>query len=245
MIALFFLRVQELSHEITISHDQSGMQHELLHHFVQALGKNSDSSLTRSVLLPSILKIKQLRRSPTHPMIPLPFTYHDVLFMLRDAEITHFSTVTGRRLPHLFLNNVPGVHDPVVEADQMRPNNSPQAQGRPYLPCPFPKADGAPIRCELCLDRFGLSGNDAPWCLCLHPDNIKDREIKQHVLQFKITHYIKQDAVPEKLNEAIKSRPFPNRHGYLSPSPASQRLIFHLMNTVTLKNFCLSTINNM
>jgi hypothetical protein len=33
LTALFFLRVQELSHEITLSRDQSGMQHELLHHF--------------------------------------------------------------------------------------------------------------------------------------------------------------------------------------------------------------------
>jgi hypothetical protein len=85
LVELFFLRVQELLHEITLSRDQSGMQHELLHHFVQVLGKNSDSGLTRSVLLPSILKIKQLRRSPTHPMLPLPFTFHDVLLILRDA----------------------------------------------------------------------------------------------------------------------------------------------------------------
>jgi hypothetical protein len=133
LIAFFFLRVQELSHEITLSHYQSGMQHELFRHFVQALGKNSDSGLTRLVLLPSILKIKQLRQSPTHPMISLPFTYHDVLLMLRDAEITHFHTGIRSGLAHVFMNTTPGVHDPVVAAAQMRPNKAPQAQGDTYL----------------------------------------------------------------------------------------------------------------
>jgi hypothetical protein len=175
LIALLFICMQELSHEITLIHDQLGMQHEFLNHFVQALGKNSDSGLTRSVLLPSILKIKQLRRSPTHPMLPLPFTYHDVILMLRDAEITHFHTGTGSGLAQSFVNTTPGAHDPVVTAAQMRPNKAHQAQGCTYLSHPFPKVDGAPIRCELCLDRFRLFGHDAPWCPFLHPENIKDR----------------------------------------------------------------------
>jgi hypothetical protein len=61
LISLFFLRIQELSHDITLSRDCSGMQHELLHHFVTVLGKNMDTGLTRAVLLPLILKIKQIR----------------------------------------------------------------------------------------------------------------------------------------------------------------------------------------
>jgi hypothetical protein len=140
--------VQELSNEITLSRDHSGMQHELIDHFFQALGKNSDSGLTRSVLLPNILKIKQLRRSPTHPMLPLPFTYHDVLLMLRDAEITHFHTGTGSGLAQAFVNTTPGVHDPVVAASQMRPNKAHQSKGLTYPSRPFPKVDGAQMNFE-------------------------------------------------------------------------------------------------
>jgi hypothetical protein len=195
-IALFFLRVQKLSHEITLSRDQSGMQHELLHHLFQALGNNIYSGLTLSVLLPSIIKIKQLRRSPTHHMLPLPCTYHDVLLMLRDAETMHFHTGNGSRLAQTVVNNTPGVHETVVTAAQMRPNKAHQAQGPTYPPRPFPKVDGSPIRCELYLDSFGFSGHDAPWCPFLHPENIKDWEIRQSVLQFKVTHSMKQDAVP-------------------------------------------------
>jgi hypothetical protein len=73
--------------------------------------------MTLSVLLPSILNMKQLRRSPTQPMIPFPFKYHDVLLMLRDAEITHFHTGSG--LAQSFMNTTHGVHDPAVAASQM------------------------------------------------------------------------------------------------------------------------------
>jgi hypothetical protein len=55
------------------------------------------------------------------------------------------------------------------------------------------------------MDRFGLYGHDAPWCPFQQPENIKDREIKESVLQYKVTHSIEQDAFPEKLKEAIKS----------------------------------------
>jgi hypothetical protein len=57
------------------------------------------------------------------------------------------------------------------------------------------------------LDIFGFSGHDAPWYPLLHPENIKDREIKQRGLQLKVAHSMKQDVVPEKLKEAIRSRP--------------------------------------
>jgi hypothetical protein len=91
--------------------------------------------------------------------LPLPFTYHGVLLMLCDAEITHFHTVTDSGLAQAFMNTTYVVHDPVVTASQMRPNKAPQAQGRPYPSLPFPKNDGAPNICELCLDIFGFSGH--------------------------------------------------------------------------------------
>jgi hypothetical protein len=76
LIAFYFLHIQELSHEITVSRYCYGMQHELLHHFVTILSKNMNTGLTRAVILPFILKIKQLRCTPSHPAEPLPFTYH-------------------------------------------------------------------------------------------------------------------------------------------------------------------------
>jgi hypothetical protein len=42
-IALYFQRVQDLSHEIFLSREVSGMKHELLHHFVHILSQNGDS----------------------------------------------------------------------------------------------------------------------------------------------------------------------------------------------------------
>jgi hypothetical protein len=214
LIASFFLRIQELSHEIELSRDCSGMQHELLHHFVQILGKNTDAGLTRGVILPCILQIKQLRRLPTHPTAPLPFTYHDVMLLLRDAEITHY---VASRNASSFVNPVlegTGMHDPVAAAAQLRPSKSPygtNAQGRHSSHRPLGRSDSTPIRCELCLDRFGFSSHDAPWCPFLHPDNIRDREINQRVLQYKVTHSIKQDPVPDKLKQALKDMPNPQK----------------------------------
>jgi hypothetical protein len=114
LIASFFLRIQKLAHEIVFSCDFSGMQHELLHHFVQVLGKNMDDALTRGVILQCILQIKQLRRLPTHTPAPLPFTYHEVVILLRDGEITHY--LAGRSLSSSLSNptDIPGLHDPVA-----------------------------------------------------------------------------------------------------------------------------------
>jgi hypothetical protein len=106
----------------------------------------------------------------------------------------------------------PGLHDPVVAAAQLRPSKSPYgAQGCPPSHCPHGRQEGSPIRCELCLDQFGFSSHDAPWCPFLHPDNIKDREIKKWVLQYKVTHSIKQDSVPDQLKQAIKDIPTPHK----------------------------------
>jgi hypothetical protein len=182
------------------------MQHELLHHFFVSLGQNRDSGLTRSVLLSLILKIKQLRRLPTQPMAPLPFKYHEVIVLLHDAEIMHFQAGSTASSSYQHASNTPGVHDAFVAADQLRPHRPPAQQGQTLTSHPHARSDSAPIRCELCLDRFGFSGHDAPCCPFLHPDNIKDREIKQHVLHYKVTNSMNQDPVPDKLKDAIKVR---------------------------------------
>jgi hypothetical protein len=89
--ALYFQRIQDLSREIDLSHNVSGMQHELLYHCFHILSQNGDSGLTHTVLLSRVLSIKQARRSPSHPLTPLPFTYHEVITCLHDAEITHYN----------------------------------------------------------------------------------------------------------------------------------------------------------
>jgi hypothetical protein len=209
MMPVFFLQIQELSHEITLSRDQSGMQHKLLHHFVAALRKNHYSGMTRFVLLPNIIKIKQLRRTPMHPMVPLPFAYHEIIFLLQDAKITHFQPCSTSEVYHQNDNSIPGVYDTIVGADQLRPHRPAAHQGRTLTPQQNARPDGAPIRCEICLDCFGFSGHDALRCPFLHPDNIKDCENKHSFLQYKITNSMKQDPVPDKLKEAIKLRTVP------------------------------------
>lgn len=89
---------------------------------------------------------------------------------------------------------------PPVPNHYTRPQGQARPQGR----------DLDTICCELFLDKFGFLGHGAPWCPFLHPDNIRDREIKQRVQQFKITHAIKQDPVPDKLKHAIRLQPPPS-----------------------------------
>jgi hypothetical protein len=217
-IALYFLRVQQLSHDITISRDCSGMQHELLHHFVTIREKNMDTGLARAIILPCILKIKQLRRTPSHPAEPLPFTYHEVMIMLRDAEITHYTSGRGIGPTTQDFTPITGILDPVVSAAQLHPYKSPSQQHDCSSALrSHPKSDDGPIRCELCLSMFGFSGHDAPWCPFLHPDKIKDREIKQRVLQYKLTHSIKQDHVPDLLKKSLKSGPLPQQERLPKP----------------------------
>jgi hypothetical protein len=57
LIALFFLWIEELSHEFHISRDVSAIRHELFHHFLKNISQNMDYGLTHSVLMPSILFI--------------------------------------------------------------------------------------------------------------------------------------------------------------------------------------------
>jgi hypothetical protein len=49
-ILAYFQRTQDLSREITLARDASGMLHELLHHFLQSLCANGDSGFTRTTL---------------------------------------------------------------------------------------------------------------------------------------------------------------------------------------------------
>jgi hypothetical protein len=50
MIVTFYHRVQELAHEITLSCDTTGIQHELLHHFIKTFCNNGDYGFTRNML---------------------------------------------------------------------------------------------------------------------------------------------------------------------------------------------------
>jgi hypothetical protein len=52
----------------------------------------------------------------------------------------------------------------------------------------------------------------------LHPRNIKDREIKQRILQYKVTHAIKQDPVPDKLKQTMRSLPIPQQARLPNPT---------------------------
>jgi hypothetical protein len=42
LIVVYYRRAYELSREIILSHDATGMEHELLHHFVQTLSRNGE-----------------------------------------------------------------------------------------------------------------------------------------------------------------------------------------------------------
>jgi hypothetical protein len=147
---------------------------------------------------------------PLHTSEPLPYTYHDAMVLLRDADITQFTSTLVNRSPLQEPMMIPGMQAHVVAAAQLCPHNAPyQPHGRPSTARPLNKSESAPIRCELCLDRFSFSGHDAPWCPFLHLDNIKDREIRQRILQFKVTHSIKQDPVPDQLKQVNRSSPHP------------------------------------
>jgi hypothetical protein len=108
--------------------------------------------------------------------------------------------------------------EPIVAAAQMHPSRAPSGPSprtqyaRPSGPTHHHSWSPIHIRCELCLGKFGFPGHDASWCLFLHPDNIKDHEIQQRVLQYKITQSIKQDPVPDKLKQALRSHTPPAAH---------------------------------
>jgi hypothetical protein len=99
------------------------------------------------------------------------------MILLCDADITHY--VAGRSLSSSLSTpvDVSGLHNPVAAAAQPHPSKShygDQGQGRPPSHHPQGHQGGSQICCELCLDRFGFSSHEAPWCPFLHPGNIKD-----------------------------------------------------------------------
>jgi hypothetical protein len=121
-ILAYFQRTQDLSREITLTRDASGMLHELLHHFLQALCANGDSGFTRTTLSSFDRTINRLRRDPQHITVALPFTFYDIQVELRDAGIITF------RAPNA-LAVAPGL----VAAAQLRPHKSPYARGDPSI----------------------------------------------------------------------------------------------------------------
>jgi hypothetical protein len=124
MIVTFYHRFHNLSHEIHLSRDTKGMQHELLQHFVQVLSPNGDYGFTHNTLQVFLVKIRNTRRSPNHATAPLPFSYHEVLDALRLADIDHYRVTPG---PHGSPSMQ--VHQPLVAAAQMHPLRSPHDHG--------------------------------------------------------------------------------------------------------------------
>jgi hypothetical protein len=86
-ILAYFQRTQDLSREITLARDASGMLHELLHHFLQALCAHGDSGFTRTTILSFDPTIKRLCLYPQHITFALPFTFYEIQVELRDAGI--------------------------------------------------------------------------------------------------------------------------------------------------------------
>jgi hypothetical protein len=191
----FYRRVYELSREITLSHDATGMQHELLHNFMQSLSHNGDHKYTRNTLQSLLIHIRDIRRSPMHAQTVLPFTYHEVLVLLRLAEITHFQVIYSIQSgPSRLITQSPMVADA-----QMRPRRSPQIYAVRHPPPSHPSRDT--IICELYIDRFKFPYHDAAWCPLLHDEKIRDKEVRKRVMQFRIQHKIKQDPLPGTLKQ--------------------------------------------
>jgi hypothetical protein len=111
-------------------------------------------------------------------MAPLPFIYNDVVPKLLNAEITHYQAICGQSNSPRFSASIERMRDPLVAAAQLRPAR-PHQSDRPSYPSRNNCPTGTLICHELCLDRFGFPGHDAPWCPFLHPENIKDRQNKQ------------------------------------------------------------------
>jgi hypothetical protein len=149
-------------------------------------------------------------------MAPLPFTYHDVLSKLHDAEITYCQAIHDQSTSPMFSASIERLHGHIVAAAQPHPARPPRSC-RPSYPSCNDRPTGTPTHCELCLDHFGFPGHYAPWCPFLHPENTKDREIKQRILQYKVTRAIKQYPVPDKLKQSMRLIPVPPNARILKP----------------------------
>jgi hypothetical protein len=118
-IFTFYYRTQDLAHKIKLAQDTTGMEHKLMHHFFQALCRNGDYCFTRNTLQAFLICIWDMRRSPHHAQSPPPFTYHEILEVIRFSEITRFLTATS----------LASMNQPLVHAAQMCPHSSPQGHG--------------------------------------------------------------------------------------------------------------------
>jgi hypothetical protein len=82
------------------------------------------------------------------------------------------------------------VQSPVVTAAQMHPYHPPQGSDVRHPPPVHSTRDT--IRSELCFDRFKFPSHDAAWCPLLHDENIRDKEVRERVMQ---------DPLPITLNQ--------------------------------------------
>jgi hypothetical protein len=94
-------------------------------------------------------------------MILIPFTYHDVFSKLRDADITHYHAILDPSTSNRLSPSTERLHDYISAAAQLRPAHPPQS-GCPSYPSRNDRPTGIPTH-ELCLDRFGFRGHEAPW----------------------------------------------------------------------------------
>jgi hypothetical protein len=178
-ILAYFQRTQDLSREITLARDTSGMLHELLHHFLQALCANRDSGFTRTTPSSFDRTIKRILRDPQHITVALPFTFYDIQVELHDAGIITFCApnalavapglvAVAQLCPHKspYARGDPSIihsqpRDPQTRIPQPRDpqDRAPQPRDRPSLPQPqgpySPRRPSSPfLNCEICLNCF-------------------------------------------------------------------------------------------
>jgi hypothetical protein len=122
LIVTYYHRVYELSREIRMSHIATGMQHELLHCFVQTLSLNGDHGYNLNSLQSFLIQIRDIQWSPTHAQDVLPFTYHAVLVILHLTEITPFHVTSSIKSGPSGLM----AQSPVLAAAKMHPQLSHQ-----------------------------------------------------------------------------------------------------------------------
>jgi hypothetical protein len=224
MIVTCYHLIQDLSREITLSLDSTGMHHELMYHFVYVLCKIGDHGYTRNAIQSFLIKMCDARRVPRNPQQVVPFTYHDVLSTLRLADIKSFTTALSRTPP------ISG-HDRFIAAAQMRPHHSPSGPTDHH-----PSPDRTPnIRCEVCLDRFRFPPHDAPWCPFIHDENICDREVCERAIQFRIQHIIKHAPLPDGLQSSMNTPP----HARL-PAPTVRTATVTFQDTLNSDTAALS-----
>jgi hypothetical protein len=77
-IVTCYHQTQDLAHEIKLAQDTICMEHEFIHHFVQALCRNGAYGFTHNNLQAFLVRIRDMRRSSHQTQYQLPFPYHEV-----------------------------------------------------------------------------------------------------------------------------------------------------------------------